>query len=235
MAAGLVLVERSERWASVAADQIANLLITRVEAAGLCTLALAGGTTPQPVYQHLSRPPLARRIPWPAIEVFFGDERAVPGDHPDSNFRMAHETLLNRVPVRQERVHRMEADRTDLDAAARDYARLLPDVVDVLILGMGTDGHTASLFPCHPALRERRRVVSVAGGHPFGPRLTITAPVILGATEVVVLVTGEDKAEVLARVLEGPDDTHRLPAQLARGRRWIVDRSAAACLEDPPR
>lgn len=231
MAAGQVLVEPAAQWALRAAWHIADLVDRRVEAGGTCSLALAGGTTPRPVYLRLGQPPLSDRIPWPALQVYFSDERALPPEHADSNFRMASDAFLSRVPLHPGQIHRMEAERRDLDAAARAYARQLPVQIDVLLLGMGADAHTASLFPGDPALRERRRrVVPVLGGIPLVPRLTITGPVILAAAEVVVLVTGKNKAGVVAQVLEGPVDATRLPAQLARDRWWILDHDAAGRL-----
>jgi 6-phosphogluconolactonase len=145
---------------------------------------------------------------------------------------MARRTLLDHVPVPGDRVHRMAADRADLAAAAEDYAGLLPSSLDILLLGLGPDGHTASLFPGSPALLETGRLV-VAVAPPPPPiepqvrRLTITPPVIDAARNVAVLVTGQDKAAVLARVLDGPPDPAALPAQFARRGTWIVDRAAA--------
>ena len=167
--------------------------------------------------------------------MYFGDERAVPPDHPDSNFGMARRTLLDHVPVRSDQVHRMAADRPDLAAAADDYARLLPPCLDILLLGMGPDGHTASLFPGSAALSETERLVVAvpAPPPPIAPqvaRMTITPPVIDAARQVVMLVTGEGKAALLARVLDGPPDPAALPAQLARRGTWIVDRAAATQL-----
>ena len=107
-------------------------------------MCLAGGRTPEPVYRALAAEP---SIAWERVDVFFTDERAVLPDHPDSNYRMVRQALLSRVPIPPARVHRMEAERADRDAAARDYAQSLPDRLDVIVLGIGQDGHTASLFP----------------------------------------------------------------------------------------
>jgi 6-phosphogluconolactonase len=167
--------------------------------------------------------------------VYFGDERAVPPDHPDSNFGMARSALLDHVPVQFDRVHRMAAEEPDLASAAEDYARLLPARLDVLLLGLGPDGHTASLFPGSAALSETGRLV-VAVSRPAPPiepsvrRMTITPPVIDAARQVVMLVTGEGKAAVVARVLDGPLDPAVLPAQIARHGTWIVDHAAASQL-----
>jgi len=163
------------------------------------------------------------------------DERAVPPDHPESNYRAARETLFADRPELLAHVHRMPADASDLEAAAREYGAALPDPLDLVLLGIGEDGHTASLFPGLPALAERTaRVVVVTGPKPPNPRLSITPPVIEQAREVLVLASGAGKADAVARVLEGPMDTRALPAQLVRSRAWIVDRDAARGLQERP-
>jgi len=226
--ASSVIVVAEELFASAAATWIADLIDSAIDERGECSLALCGGHTPEPVLRDL----VGRTIRWARVAVYFGDERAVPPDHPDSNFGMARRTLLDHVPVPGDRVHRMAADRTDLAAAAEDYAGLLPSSLDILLLGLGPDGHTASLFPGSPVLLETGRLV-VAVAPPPPPiepqvrRMTITPPVIDAARNVAVLVTGPDKAAVLARVLDGPPDPAALPAQIARRGTWIVDRAAA--------
>ena len=193
-----------------------------------CSLGLAGGRTPQPVYQALAS---ESSIDWERVDVFFSDERAVPPDHPDSNYLMVRVALLSRVPIPARRVHRMEAERPDREAAAREYERSLPPRLDILLLGMGPDGHTASLFPGSAALDERHRlVVPVVGAKAPAERLTITPPVIEAARQVAVIVTGEDKAAMVARAVEGPPEPKAVPAQLARRGVWFLDRGAAARL-----
>jgi 6-phosphogluconolactonase len=197
---------------------------------GACTVALAGGRTPEPVYRELAT---GSRIDWKRVQVFFGDERAVPPDHPDSNYAMVYSALLSRVPIPTGQVHRMEAERPDLEAAAREYARVLPEQLDILVLGMGPDGHTASLFPGSPVVDERQRlVVPVLGPKPPPQRLTITPPVIEAARSVAVIATGKDKAEMVARAVEGPWAPGEIPVQLARRGRWFLDQAAAARLTD---
>ncbi|MFL5403970.1 MAG: 6-phosphogluconolactonase, partial [Gemmatimonadales bacterium] len=142
-----------------------------------------------------------------------------------------HLALLSRVPIPSGQVHRMEAERPDREAAAQEYERALPPRLDILLLGMGPDGHTASLFPGSAALDERHRlVVPVVGPKPPAERLTITPPVIAAARKVAVIATGEDKAVMVARAIEGPPAPKIVPVQLARRGVWFLDRSAAARL-----
>lgn len=223
------LPRRAAAWL---AQTMADVLVAR----GHCAVALSGGTTPRPVYAALAAPDLAGRIDWNRVDVYFGDERAVPRDHPDSNFHMAMEVLLTRVAIPAARVHRMEGERRDLDAAAAAYDRQLPAALDVLVLGMGPDGHTASLFPGSPALAEQqRRVVVVESPKPPRRRLTITPPVIAAARHVAVLVTGKEKATAVARALESdaPPSASEIPAVLARHGVWFLDPPAAARLARP--
>jgi len=211
-----------------AAVWIASAIGSAVQATGGCSISLAGGSTPRPLYERLATESGLR---WDALQVYFGDERCVPPDHPDSNYRMARESLLTRVPIPESNVHRMEADAPDVDVSARAYERILPLALDLLVLGMGADGHTASLFPNSPALEERmRRVVLVRPETQSTPRLTITAPVIEQSRRIVVLVFGGEKAGTLARVFEGPVRPRELPVQLARGAVWFADRAAAGRL-----
>ncbi len=217
------------------AGAVADWVVARVSEAvsvrGSCALALSGGHTPRPVYEALAAPPRAGAVDWARVEVFFGDERAVAPDAPESNYRMVREALLDRVPLAPARLHRMPADRADLDGACLEYERLLPERFDVLLLGMGDDGHTASLFPRSPALDERhRRIVGVEA--PVAPRrrMTVTPPVIAAARAVAVVVSGAAKAEMVARALRGPLTPREVPVQLAVGARWFVDEPAASAL-----
>jgi len=221
------LPRRAAAWL---AETMADVLLAR----GQCAIALSGGATPRPVYAALAGPDLAGRVDWNRVDVYFGDERAVPPDHADSNFRMAMEALLGRVAIPDARLHRMEGERRDLNAAAADYDRQLPAALDVLVLGIGADGHTASLFPGSPALTERhRRVVVVDCPNPPRRRMTITPPVIAAARHVAVLVTGEEKAASVARALESDAPASEIPAVLARHGVWFLDRAAAARLARP--
>jgi len=218
-----------------------------VAARGRFAVALSGGSTPQRLYQLLAAEPLRDRVDWGRVEIFWGDERCVPPDHPESNYRMAREAMLAQLPIPDEHIHRLEAERADHNGAARDYEATIgrvfgvsagsePPAFDVILLGMGPDGHTASLFPHTKALEETTRWV-VANFVPKldTERLTLTRPILNRAREVLFLVAGADKAEPLAEVLTGPSDPVRLPSQSIQpaGRLvWYVDRAAAGRL--PP-
>jgi 6-phosphogluconolactonase len=235
----------AEAVSRAAAEAFAARAAQAVAARGRFAVLLSGGSTPRRMYQLLADPPLRDRVDWGRVEVFWGDERPVPPDHPDSNYRMAYEALLSKVPVPPAQVHRMEAGRADRDAAAREYQAAIarafgvpdsgqPPAFDLALLGLGPDGHTASLFPGTAALHEKGRWVVVNHVPRLATdRMTVTAPVLNRAREVLFLVAGADKVEPLAEVLEGPRDPERLPAQLIQpeGRLgWFVDAAAAARL-----
>ena len=224
----LIVVPTPSELTRPAAEWLELEMTKAIAGRGACALCLAGGRTPEPVYRELAS---ASSIDWTRVVVFFGDERAVPPDHPDSNYLMVHRVLLSRVPVPAGQVHRMEAERSDQEAAAREYERLLPPRLDILVLGMGPDGHTASLFPGSAALDERQRLVlPVIGAKPPPQRLTITPPVIEAARRVAVIATGEDKATMVARAIEGPLAPKDVPVQLARRGTWFLDQAAAGRL-----
>jgi 6-phosphogluconolactonase len=222
---------------------------------GRFSVALAGGHTPADIYRLLAQPPLSREVDWQRVHVFWGDERCVPPDDPRSNARMARETLLDHVPVPAEQVHPMvchrlpigslgQASRQTARQAAVRYEALLRDffgpndpAFDLVLLGLGENGHTASLCPYSPALRETERwAAEVDVADQDYHRMTLTAPLINRALLVAFLVSGAAKSAVLKEVLTGPDDQLRLPAQLIRPRGerplWLVDKSAAAGLGD---
>ncbi|MCL4535617.1 MAG: 6-phosphogluconolactonase [Bacteroidetes bacterium] len=205
-------------------------------------VAISGGNTPRRTYELLAQPPFRDQVVWERVEVFWGDERCVQTDDPRSNQRMAREALLDRVPIPKEHIHPVLCDEAPGRAAAR-YEALLralfggrPPRFDLVFLGLGENGHTASLFPGTPALDERKHwcaevYVPGEGLH----RVTLTAPVINRAAVIAFLVSGAAKARVLQEVLEGPTDPHRLPAQLIHPTngelRWLVDREAATYLK----
>ena len=211
-----------------AALRIAELVTESAKLRGRACIALSGGTTPRAVHEALAALP---GVPWDLVHIFFGDERAVPPDHPDSNYRMAKESLLSRVSIPSAQVHRPAAEDRDRNAAARAYAALLPEAFDVVMLGIGEDGHTASLFPGAAAAGENTELyVPVIGPKPPPERLTVTPPVLERARALVMLAAGAGKAEAVKRALEGPWDPRATPAQLARGGTWFLDPAAAALL-----
>lgn len=210
-----------------------------VEEGGRFAVALAGGSTPRRTYEILSDPRLGWRLPWNHIHLFFGDERCVPADHPESNYRMARESLLARVPVPARNVHPMRCGG-DPERAARAYEDELRAFFgdtdwprfDLVLLGMGEDGHTASLFPDSPALGERRAWVAAARVEKLNStRLTLTLPVINHAGRILLTVTGAAKRNRLKEVLSTEPGAGPLPVQLlrpVRGRlEWFLDEAAA--------
>ncbi len=217
-----------------------------VEARGRFMVTLSGGSTPKRMFEMLADSPYRDQVAWPMVHVFWGDERSVPPDHRDSNYRLANEAMLARLPIPIAQIHRIEAERTDRDAAARDYQTTIakafgvdpngePPAFDLVLLGMGPDGHTASLFPETTALTETKRWVVVNFVPKFTTdRVTLTTPILNQAREVLFLVAGADKAQPLAEVLEGPADVARLPSQLIHPKTgkllWFIDRLAATKL-----
>ncbi len=220
-----------------AADAIAVMIHEAIAARGTVHIALAGGTTPTPIYHRLAM----MALPWDRVELWFGDERNVPPDHPMSNYLMMRTALLD--VMGEARVHRIQGE-TDAVAAATAYERELvgalgtPPRLDLVLLGLGTDGHTASLFPNTPALDETERWVVANPTATGEPRITLTPKTICAARHVRFLVVGATKASVLAEVLEGARDTNRLPSQLIASAEtdvgWFVDDPAAAQLRSTP-
>lgn len=226
--AGRIVVAEAGAFARTAGGELAARIREIASTGRRVTIALAGGTTPRPVYAQLAGD---GAVPWSMVDLYFGDERCVSPDDPDSNYRMARETLIEAAGIPPERVHRIQAERPDRESAALEYGRILPDRLDILIFGIGEDGHIAALFPGSAALRERRaRVMPVRGAKPPHDRLTITPIVIQASATVVVLATGAHKARAVARALRGAADVSACPAQLARHGLWLLDREAAAGL-----
>jgi 6-phosphogluconolactonase len=231
--------------ARAAAEEVARRAEEAVRARGGFALALSGGSTPKALYRLLADPaqPFRARVPWPAVHAFFGDERAVPPESPDSNARMAREALLAHVPVGS--VHRIEGERGAPEAAERyedDLFQHFGDVpfpaFDLALLGLGPDGHTASLFPGSPALEERRRwaVPAPAGLPPRVERITLTFPVLEAARAVLFLVAGADKAAPLAALLRPRPGEAPIPAARVHpaGEVLVLADAAAAAELDAP-
>ncbi len=215
------------------------------------TAALSGGHAPRPLYALLARRQFAQKIPWRRVHLYWGDERCVPPDSPDSNYGMAHEAFIRHVPIPGDNVHRMHGE-DDPDEAARAYERLLSQppalaasspaglpVLDFVLLGLGPDGHTASLFPHSSVLSVENRLVVVNQGEGTGPRLTMTYPVLNAARRVVFVVTGAAKAAIVAEVLEGPRAPKKIPAQgvapVHGTVTWLLDEAAAGELSEGAR
>ncbi len=210
-----------------------------------CTIALAGGSTPKGLYAILAAPPFRDQLDWTRIRFFWGDERHVPPDHADSNYRMAHETFLRHLPISPAQVHRVPSELPDAQAAADQYEATLreqfetaePDVprFDLILLGMGPDGHTASLFPGSRAVHETSRLVAAPWVEKFqASRITVTPVLLNHARQVTFLICGTAKAETLHAVLEGPFQPDALPAQIigpqAGKLTWLVDQEAGGAL-----
>jgi 6-phosphogluconolactonase len=228
--------------AEAASDRIVAAARNAIRRRGRCLLALSGGSTPRLVYPLLASRPRIERVDWSRVEFFWSDERAVPPDHPDSNFGLARALMLDHLPgVRPTSVHRMPADAHDRDAAAARYEAELRRAFDVrpgtsrrprfdlVWLGMGADGHTASLFPGASTLAERRRWVLPATApktSAVSGRMTFTLPLINAARAVMFMVAGADKAEAVRSVRSG---ARELPAARVRATStlWLLDASAA--------
>ncbi|MBI3328919.1 MAG: 6-phosphogluconolactonase [Nitrospinae bacterium] len=239
------IVGDAEELSQAGAEEFVSRAAEAVRAQGLVTVALSGGSTPQAMFQRLASDALRDRVAWDKVHVFWGDERHVSPDHPESNYRMAHEALLSKVPVPAAHVHRIKTENPDASQAADEYARELRAFFrlgaghvprfDLVLLGMGPDGHTASLFPGTEAVHEHTRLVAAPWVEKFNTyRVTLTPPVLNNATSIIFLIGGEDKAEALWAVLEGDHHPDRFPSQVIRPIRgtlvWLVDRRAARLL-----
>jgi 6-phosphogluconolactonase len=230
------IFENSEQLAQAAAELFADQARRAVAARGRFCVALAGGSTPRQTYQQLARSPLREQIPWTRIHIFWGDERCVPVDDPRSNAHMAREALLEHVPIPADQIHNMSCAK-EPEAAARIYQQLLQDFFqpdpprfDLILLGLGEDGHTASLFPGTPGLQQREQLVILVQkpGEDFA-RLSLSLPLINLARMLVFLVSGPKKTRIFKAIQRGP--AARYPAQLIAPSdgelQWLVDREAA--------
>ncbi len=226
------IFDSTEALAGAAAERVAAAAMRVTEAGGGLDLALSGGRTPRGLYRALVFGPYAASIAWPRVQLWFADERAVPPDDARSNYRAVRETLALRAGLTRTQVHRMRGEDADLDRAAADYDAILPASLDLVVLGVGEDGHVASIFPGSPSAREARRRVMAVFDAPKPParRLTLTARALRAAREVIVLATGAEKAEAVRRALEEPGDAAEVPARVVRERDWFLDREAAAAL-----
>jgi 6-phosphogluconolactonase len=230
------LVDKAESLAESLAVRFEEEGRHAVAARGRFTVALPGGSVATSFFPRLARVPFE----WPRTDFFWGDERAVPPDHPDSNYGVARSLWLTPAGVPDASVHRMKAERPDLASAAADYERELagaagsPPRLDFVLLGVGPDGHVCSLFPGHPVLALRDRAVAVVEDSPKPPprRLTLTLPVVAGAALVVVVALGRGKAEIIRAAIEDPDSALPLAlvARQARRATFLLDAEAASLL-----
>lgn len=231
--------------AQAAAEQFIRIAEQAIQARGVFSVAFSGGTTPQMLYSLLSSEPFSERIDWSRAEIFWGDERCVPPDHPDSNYLKAKTVLLDLVPVSTDHVHRIMTENAP-ELAAEIYEETLLQFFsslqdeeernqahfDLVLLGMGDDGHTASLFPGTPAVQEQTRWVAAQYIDKLAAwRVTLTPAIINRAKNILFLVSGAGKSYVLQRVLYGSYQPERYPSQIIRPRDgnllWMVDEQAA--------
>lgn len=238
----IVVLNNPEEVARSAADRFVNLGQVAISERGRFGVALAGGSTPKRTYEILASEAYRDRVAWSQVHIFFGDERCVPPDDPQSNYRMAHEAFLSRVPIPAGNIHRLRGE-IDAAEAAHLYETELRSFfagaewprLDLILLGMGDDGHTASLFPGTAALQETRAWVVANWVEKFNTfRVTLTAPAINHAAHIAFLITGAGKAKRLVEIMRGAREPERLPAQLinpvAGSLEWILDQAAAALL-----
>ena len=247
----IVVLQSAAEVAQEAARRFVSQATSSIAANGRFSVALSGGNTPRVLYGLLAGPPYVSQLDWQHIFIFFGDERCVPPDHPDSNYRMAQESFLSKVAIPQDNVYRMRGE-ADPAVAAEEYTTVLQKFfglshvggpspenyprLDLILLGMGPDGHTASLFPGTAALQERSKPVTVNYVPKLDAnRLTLTAPALNRAVQILFVVEGDSKAQPLHEVLEGEYQPQVYPSQLVRptqGRlTFLVDQQAAAQLK----
>jgi len=227
-----------------AAQYVVRIASESIAARGRFTIALSGGTTPRKLYILLGSELYSSQINWQQVYIFWGDERCVAPDNPDSNYYMAQEVLLSKIPIPALQVHRMPADQTDRNAASQAYTAEMQSTFgthaipnfDLIQLGMGPEGHTASLFPHQASLHEAQRLVMpVSVPKPPPDRLTFTPPLLNSARNILFLVSGSEKAEALQAVLEGEYQPEEYPAQIVRPPDgevvWMLYNAAAAKIQ----
>lgn len=241
------IVPNADALCRIAAAEVESSAEAAVREKGSFTVVLSGGSTPKSLYALLADDASWRaRVPWEKTHFFWGDERHVPPDHPESNYRMSYEAMLSKVPIPAAHIYRIKSEYADTEQAAQEYEQTLQTFFhlavgqyprfDLVFLGLGPDAHTASLFPGTQALHEQQRLVVANWVGKFDTeRITMTAPVLNNAALIVFLVTGEEKALPLKAVLKGRYEPNQLPAQLIQphhGRLlWLVDQAAAHLLQ----
>lgn len=239
----IITFPEREALSRKAADILLAEAKKSVENSGKFTLALSGGSTPKRLYEILGSSPYRKAIPWGSVHFFWGDERCVPPDHPESNYRMAWETFLSKIVVPRENIHRMTGEKTPAQAAL-EYEKELRGffgnvsfpVFDFMLLGLGSDGHIASLFPGSSLLQETRQwVASAQVEKPGISRLTLTLPVFNSAKMLPVLVSGKEKAQIIREIFGGSAEKIAFPAQMIHPENgkllWLLDDPAASLLD----
>jgi 6-phosphogluconolactonase len=242
----ILVFSNKEALTYAAADYIVKVAQESISSHGRFTFALSGGTTPGKLYGLLATEPYRSQINWERVEIFWSDERCVPPDDAESNYHLAQEVMFSKLTLSASQIHRMPADEADRDAAAEKYSqemqRVFGDALprcDLIQLGMGPEGHTASLFPHQSSLHEQLRpVIAVTVPKPPPPRLTFTPPVLNAARHILFLVTGGEKADAIQAVLEGDYHPDEYPAQIVQPPQgevtWMLDSTAAAKLKSLP-
>lgn len=239
-----VVTVATDALAASGAQAFAGVVRTAIAVRERCTVALSGGSTPRAMFQLLAQPPYVAHIDWSKVFVFWGDERFVPPDDPESNYRMARESLLEHVALPAANIFPVPTVGSAPEEAAQAYAATIssffdstPPQFDLILLGMGPDGHTASLFPGHPEVVQPSDALVVAvhnSPKPPPDRISFTYRLINAAQHVIVLVGGGDKASALRAVLAGPHDVVRLPIQGVRPQgqlTWLIDEAAGQELD----
>lgn len=228
------------------AEMFVNTSVDAIAKRGNFFVALSGGSTPRPLYELLAASEWRDRVDWTRTQVFWGDERFVPPENPASNFRMARQALLSKIHIPESNIHRVITETGDAQKAAADYEATLRKVVsadsaglprfDLMLLGVGLNAHTASLFPGADVLQECRKLVAASFVNELNQwRITMTIPVLNHARQIVFQVYGAEKASVVKRILNGPYEPEETPAQLivpdeGSAMTWVLDRAAAARL-----
>ena len=240
--ANVFVFDTPEQLAWAAAERFVDCEYPFHGELGRFSVALAGGTTPKRVYELLATERFRDRVEWPHVDLFFGDERAVPPDHPDSNYGMAYKTLISKVPIPAINLRRMMGEGNPSESARLYenelrifFAGLEWPRFDLVLLGMGQDGHTASLFPGSEALNEKSKwVVAARSEQSDQKRISLTLPVFNHAAHIMFLVTGKEKAQRLSEVLHPKPGTDPVPAQMVKPidgtLEWFVDSAAASLL-----
>ena len=242
----LYVLDTASAFSETAADRFMEASICAIKQKSIITVALSGGGTPRFLYEALARKPRRNMIPWQYVHLFWGDERCVPPDHPESNFKMANDVLLKKIRIPEENIHRIKGEANP-EKEARRYAEEIQRIVprgltgiprfDRVFLGLGSDGHTASLFPGSSALEENESICTTAK-HPMTGqnRITLTLPVINSAARVCFLVPGVEKSGIVAKVLGHHGDDLLLPASrvnLVDGLlEWYLDIPSASLIRD---